>query len=100
MSKDMCDPDVYQNGEPIYMTADVSTEFLNRWVEKVAKSSKQKVDWSWGGGRAVIKFLGNRKSVLSAIQKHYLELRDEVYNEFKRAGLESLFTEGHVGRYL
>jgi len=100
MSKDMCDPDVYQNGEPIYMTSSVSTEFLNRWVEKVAKSSKQKVDWSWVGGRAVIQFIGDKNSVSSAIQKHYKELRDEMYNVFKRDGLESLFTEGHVGRYL
>ncbi len=63
-----CDPEVYANGELICVL-DACMYRAEHWVRAVAQESGQKVDWHYVGGRAVVKFVGDRKKVSSAVQR-------------------------------
>ena len=58
-----CDDEVFNKGTTIAVVAEIWPEVMEAWTKKVAKESGQKVDWSYAGGKAVVKALGNIEEV-------------------------------------
>lgn len=63
-----CDRDVFENGAVVLVTHSISSNRMERWVQKVASNSGQRVDWSFCGGRAVVKAIGDICKVQQAIE--------------------------------
>jgi hypothetical protein len=78
-----CDPEVFANGEVIYVTHSISSNRMERWVKKVAEQSGQRVDWHFFGGRAVAKAIGNIQMVTAAIEAFRPE-HDQLQQESLR----------------
>lgn len=57
------------NGVFVFMTHTIPSNSMEAWVRSVAKDSKQKVDWHFCGGRAVVLTLGDVKKVQASIEK-------------------------------
>lgn len=66
MTSEKCDQDIYQNGHSIAML-DAPKEAAEAWVSMVREKSGQKVDWHYSCGRVDVLYVGNHKSVYSAI---------------------------------
>lgn len=62
-----CDDEIYNNGELVFVTHTIPSNAMEGWVKKVAKVSKQRVDWYFCGGRAVVLAMGDLKAVTKAI---------------------------------
>jgi len=75
-----CDRDIFENGTPVFMTHSIPSNAMERWVKLVAKKSGQRVDWSFTGGRAVVKALGDIAKVRAAIEA-LLPEHDEAYRK-------------------
>ena len=69
-----CDPEIFQNGQSIAMIGEMDKNDVEALVKAVAKTSGQKVDWHYIGGRAVIFYIGDRSLVQKAFATH-----DEMY---------------------
>lgn len=80
-----CDPDVYKNGTYVFLTHTIRSWMVEAWVEEVAKTSGQKVDWHFVGGRAVVKALGDLDAVYTAINKQLPLLREMWLAELKES---------------
>lgn len=63
-----CDREVYENGRAICMLVAPKAK-IEKWVQSIATESKQRVDWYYMAGRAVVLFLGKRAKVAAAINK-------------------------------
>jgi hypothetical protein len=63
-----CDADVFSHGRAIFVTHTVPCAEIENWVRAVAKLSGQRVDWSYYGGRAVVRYLGSELAVREAIE--------------------------------
>jgi len=66
---DPCDPKVYEKGKTIFVSASIPSNAFERWVTKVRLLSGQRVDWFFCGGRAVVKYIGDRSRVKEAIEQ-------------------------------
>jgi hypothetical protein len=66
---EMCDDEVFKNGEHVFLTHSLSSEVIEGWVKAIAKDCGQKVDWHWAGGRASILTLGDPKKTRASIKK-------------------------------
>lgn len=75
-----CDPEVYSKGTTVGLTHTIASCAMEKWVQKVAKESDQRVDWFFMGGRAVIRALGDLEKVREAIQK-LLPEHDELFRK-------------------
>lgn len=60
------------------VTADIHPDDLEDWVKCVAETSRQRVDWYFMGGRAVIKACGDLGAVRVAMNSLRIEL-DRLY---------------------
>lgn len=90
-----CNPEVFEHGDPIFMTHGIPSNAMEQWVKKVAKESGQRVDWHFAGGRAVVLFLGDREAVRDAITVHLPE-HDALYRKaFAKSGMEPPFDVEH-----
>jgi hypothetical protein len=75
-----CDLDIFKNGEVVFVTHTIRSNAMEDWVKKVAQESGQRVDWSFMGGRAVVKALGDIDRVKTVIQTLMPE-HDRLYKE-------------------
>lgn len=64
-----CDPEIFYNGQVVLVTHTIPSNAMERWVKQVAELSGQRVDWSFFGGRAVVRALGDLERVKAAIQQ-------------------------------
>jgi hypothetical protein len=81
-----CDPEVYKDGKAIVMLATMSADDIEELVKKVREASKQKVDWHYVGGRAIVRYIGDRAEVAMAIRRFghlYDEGMRRALSEFK-----------------
>jgi len=67
-----CDNKVFSKGEHIATIINIKPSEIEEIVKLSAKRSKQKIDWHYFGGRAVVKTLGNVEKARSYL-KHTLE---------------------------
>lgn len=63
-----CDPDIFNNGTPICVIVGVSSNRMERFIQGVAVSTGERVDWHFVGGRAVVKVLGDTAKVRASIE--------------------------------
>ena len=61
-----CNPNIFKKGTAVFIT-DLPAEDAESWVKEVAQASGQPVDWSYMGGRVVVKALGDLDRVKAAI---------------------------------
>lgn len=73
-----CDRDVFENGVAVFMTNSIPSNAMEGWVRLVALRSKQRVDWSFIGGRAVVRAIGDIPKVVESI-KALLPEHDQLY---------------------
>ena len=64
-SAEKADEEIFKNGEALAMT-DLNKERMEDFVHLLRFKSGAKVDWSYAGGRVIIKFLGERAPVEAA----------------------------------
>jgi hypothetical protein len=64
-----CNRKIFEKGDVVFVTHSIPAKQIETWVRKIAKESKQKVDWHYFGGRAVIKALGDIDGVKETINK-------------------------------
>jgi hypothetical protein len=75
-----CNPEIYKNGTPVFMTHSIPSNAMEGWVKKVAAKCGLPVDWHFVGGRAVILTTGDTKVVRKAIESLFHE-HDELYKK-------------------
>lgn len=75
-----CEKDIYEKGETAGWI-DACSYIAEQWVKKIAAESGQRVDWHYVGGRGVIRFIGDRAKVMSAIGKLEPDLVKRVKRE-------------------
>lgn len=81
-----CERDIFENGTAVFMTHSIPSNAMEKWVKHVAEESGQRVDWTFAGGRAVVKAIGDIPRVVEAI-KRLLPEHDALYREaVKRYG--------------
>lgn len=69
MATDQCDNKVFERGQVILMIDAPKAEIENL-CRAVTKATKCKVDWSYMGGRAIVRHLGDRAAVKAELQRH------------------------------
>ncbi len=58
----------------MFQTAGIGgSNAIERWVQKIAATSAQPVDWHFAGGRVMVLALGNLARVRAAIREHMPE---------------------------
>lgn len=62
-----CDKEVFTNGHLVMITHTIPSRLIEKWVKKVAKTSGQRVDWHYAGGRACIMAIGDLQTVYDVI---------------------------------
>lgn len=71
-----CAQDVFKNGFAVFFTHTIPSNAMEGWVKSVQELSnleknpddeKNRIDWHFSGGRAVVKALGDREEVYEAI---------------------------------
>jgi hypothetical protein len=62
-----CDQDIFNNGEAVCVIAGVSSNRMETFIQSVAVSTGERVDWHFAGGRAVVKVLGDATKVRESI---------------------------------
>lgn len=73
-----CDSAIFRDGTPVFVTHTIPAFEMERWVRTVAVISGQPVDWSYFGGRAVVRCLGDVDRVIQTIR--YLKpVHDAAY---------------------
>lgn len=75
-----CDGDIFSNGTAIFLTHSIPSCAMEGWVQHVAKDSGQRVDWSFTGGRAIVRYLGDGAKVRAAIMSNINE-HDRLYRK-------------------
>lgn len=63
-----CDREVFNHGTAVFVTHTVPAKEIERFVKAAASLSGQRVDWSYYGGRAVIRCLGDASAVTESIK--------------------------------
>lgn len=64
-----CDPEIYRDGEVVFITSTIGSNAIEHWVKLVALLSGQRVDWHWAGGRAVVSAIGDIEAVKAAVEE-------------------------------
>lgn len=69
-----CAAEVYERGTLMFQTASIGgSNAVERWVQKIAATSAQPVDWHFAGGRVMVLALGDLARVRAAIREHMPE---------------------------
>ncbi len=69
MSLERCDQDIFDNGQVVAITGDLSKEELERICQEITKGWDQPTDWHFAGGRGVILTLGDPAVVRTLLPK-------------------------------
>lgn len=80
-----CDNEVFENGTCIFIGDSVPSNAMEGWVKQVATDSRQRVDWHFVAGRAVVKALGDidqARASLTKLLPVYNDLRNEALEKF------------------
>lgn len=67
-NNDEADIEIFKNGQPLAMI-DLNKERMEDFIRVLRWKSGSHVDWSYFGGRAVIKYLGERTPVEAAFKE-------------------------------
>ena len=62
-----CDPRIFSHGVTVFVGDTIGSCAIERWVQKIAKASGQRVDWHWAGGRANVLAIGDIAKVQAAL---------------------------------
>lgn len=62
-----CDQDIFNSGEAVCAIAGISSNRMETFIQRVARSTGERVDWHFAGGRAIIKVLGDAAKVRASI---------------------------------
>ncbi len=62
-----CDPDVFANGVPIFVTHTIRSVQIEPWVRKMREQSGCRIDWHMAGGRAIVLALGDVEKARAAL---------------------------------
>jgi hypothetical protein len=63
-----CDSEVFKKGQSL-AAVDARSAAAQKWVEKVAEKSGQRVDWHYSGGVAHVLVLGDHAKALAVAQE-------------------------------
>ena len=63
-----CADDIFRDGTAICVIASISSNRMERFIQSVAISTGERVDWHFVGGRAVVKVLGDEAKVRASIE--------------------------------
>jgi hypothetical protein len=69
-----CNAAIYSKGKAV-LTFALGADSTESWVRALAKLSKQRVDWHYLAGYAVVKVLGDERKVRNAIHDSLHKLR-------------------------
>ena len=76
-----------RDSKPVFMSHTIRALPFEKWVQKVAKLSGQQVDWGFIGGRAIVRYVGDREKVIQAIND-LKAAHDAIYiKELSKLGL-------------
>lgn len=64
---DKCDADVFKNGLSL-AALDARSGPAQQWVDEVARTSGQRVDWHYSGGVAHVLVLGDHAKAMDAVR--------------------------------
>jgi hypothetical protein len=67
-----CDEEVWQSGTIVFYGPPMLPEKVEEWITYVRADSKQRVDWSYVGGRTIVKAIGDIEEVHNSM----IRLRD------------------------
>lgn len=84
-----CNQEVFERGEHVWTLHSIPGAKIERLIKKIAKRSGQRVDWHFVGGRAVVRYLGDRDRVVQAIE-HFKPEFQRLYNAAVGPDLEDL----------
>ena len=74
-----CAAEIYERGTLMFQTASIGgSNAIERWVQKIAATSAQPVDWHFAGVRVMVLALGDLSRVRAAIREHMPE-HDAMY---------------------
>ena len=75
-----CNPNVYRDGVPIFVTHSIRSFKIEPWVRKIAALSGQPVDWHFAGGRAIVLACGDvekaRVALMQCLREHDAMFRE------------------------
>lgn len=74
------DQEIYLNGTIIVLIEGVHANVLEKWVQKVARVSGQRVDWHSYARWATVKALGDIEKVKQTVQDLASEIGYGVFN--------------------
>jgi len=89
-----CDPDIFQNGEPVVLIDAGGDE--ERWVKEVAALAGARLDWHISGGTSQVLHLGDdesRQRVDDAISKLEGSLKGRIMRRIP-VGAPGLYRKG------
>jgi hypothetical protein len=88
-----CDPAIWNEGHAVLVSHSVPSNATERWVKKLAEQSEQPVDWSYMGGRIVVRALGDLDKVVETMREMkpewtqiYLESNPDSHREVEKHG--------------
>ena len=90
MSKSNCDSTIYNEGTHIFAVGSISTKRMEKQVKAIEKASKQPVDWSFFGGRAIVITTGSIPIVKQQIEKALPQLEKQIFKTCKENGYPEL----------
>jgi len=76
MNDSQCNPEVYKHGKAVCLINSIESEDIETWVRKLAKKTKQKMDWAWVGGRAVVRTLGDVPEAQKVVEAMKFEINE------------------------
>lgn len=78
-----CDPKIFKDGKVVFVSSEVPSEELERWVREIRESSALPVDWHTYAGRGLVRTLAPVDEVVKVMLEPDREL---AYNEaYERA---------------
>lgn len=80
-----CDREIFEKGESVAIL-EGSSNAVEKWVKKIAKTAKARVDWHYSGGIANVLHLGDEESrtrVMTAIKQLKSELEGTLLKKYE-----------------
>ncbi len=69
-----CDPKIWKQGQAVLILAGPRSWMIEAWVQKVSELSGLAMDWSYFGGRAVVRTLAAVDAAVKALSNYLREL--------------------------
>lgn len=73
---DRCEQDVFDHGKVVALIYGPRGHTIEDWILTVCAESEQKVDWSFMGGQAIVKCLGDSERVRATMRAMWDQLVD------------------------